>query len=199
MTNTKPPRLILRHAIVALLLGQTSASSAVRASRKNPWRELEIPVGGIVVYTQDEVLEEKSTMSAPTNYEKRIDLVIAVGIPVDESSETAADDAVDLLARQVEVLIERSTDFGLGTNEDAAAIGMQLKRCAPKGTETDLNEAGRKPTSFAILKYHVHVMDRMIDANDDTLLPLEQVQVNYDLANAQARADQAQDVVPVET
>ncbi len=185
MTNSKHPRTIIRNAVVALLVGQTAAGTAVRASRKNPWRASDIPTGAILVYTEDDSIKEDSTINAPVRYERTIDLVLALAVEVKEDATTAADDAVDALARQIEILLLNNDALGLDTNADAQAIGLIPSWCIPVGTATDLFEDGRMPIASASLKYRVKVYDQMLDANVTPLDDLKTIDVKYDLGDAQ--------------
>lgn len=199
MTTSKHPHTIIRHAAVAVLTGQTSAGAAVRASRKNPWKSSEIPSGGIVIYTQKSKTDPSSTRSQQTKYLRSIDLFILIAMGAPEDATTAADDAVDAIARQVEVLMLNNATLGLETNDDAQAIGLQPYECRPAEMETDLEESGRIPVSFALLQYTVTVYDQMLDANSGEIDDFATAGVTTNLGGAQAPAEQTEDVDTIPT
>jgi hypothetical protein len=199
MTNSKHPNTIIRHAIVARLVGQTATGAAVRASRKNPWKASEVPAGGILVYTEQNETESDSTRTAPVRYERAIDVVILIAAQIREDDTTPADDAVDALTRQVEILMIDIDALGLDTNADAQAIGLIPSTCIPVSISSDLNEDGSLPVSFNILKYRITVYDQMLDANIEPLDNLVTADAKYNLGGAQAPAEITEDIVTLPT
>lgn len=183
------PRTIVRTAAVAWLTGKTVAADRIRASRRSPFRGVDLPA--IVAYTPDDTITEDSKTTAPTNLERHITLVIEAAVAVTEFATTKADDAADALAREIEVLLEQAAWLDGITND---VIGLKPSYAALQHTKLELLEEGEQPVAFAVLTYRVCVFDRMLDANAD-LDDFKTANVTYDLGGAQAPAEESIDIV----
>lgn len=199
MTNSKHPHTIIRRATVTVLSGNTSARDAVRASRKSPWKANDIPSGGILVYTEKSDTDPKSTRGQQTQYERSVDLMILIALGVREDDTSAADDAVDAIARQVEILMRNNDSLGLETDADALAIGLIPSTCIPVDVVTDVDETGKMSVSWALLRYRVTVYDRMLDANTGLVNDFATAGATINLGDAQAEPEVTQDVIAIPT
>lgn len=101
-------RKIIRDAVVALLLGHTTADERVHASRDIPLRRNELPA--VLVYTTEEPVESDSATTAPRELTRRLRLEIA-GIVAPEPGERV-DDALDALALEIETAMDADPFLG---------------------------------------------------------------------------------------
>ncbi len=91
-------RTVIRHAVVALLLGQTAAATRVYAARQLPVRKGELPA--VMVFTNRDPVDPDSADTAPRELRRRLELVIdALVAGVDGA---ALEDALDAIALQIE-------------------------------------------------------------------------------------------------
>ncbi len=96
-------RQLIRNAVVAQLLGRTTADQQVQASRREPWRQADLPA--ISVYT----IEEES---AHTSVDGGLTRALKLGIEIVVSMSERVDDALDGLALEVETALDEDPTLG---------------------------------------------------------------------------------------
>jgi len=101
----------IRDAVVVLVTGLTTTTTNVFPSRVHPIQDSEVP--GLLVYTKDES-SGPQTMTHPRSIERNLELVIE-GVA---KSNTALDDTLDTIVKEVETAIAADTTIG-GLVKDA--------------------------------------------------------------------------------
>lgn len=170
-------RKAIRAAVVAQLSGHTAAGTRVFPSRQPPVREVELPA--ICVYTDSEEVDEESANSAPRWLKRKA----IVAIEVWAAAGDAVDDVLDALALEVETAMDSDDSLG-GT-----AFWVW-----PTSTEIGITAIGKIPVGCCRMLYTVtYKTDLRTEARDAAFDALKTVDTKYDLAAAQAPADQAED------
>lgn len=170
------PRTEVRKAAQAMLLGNTAAGDRVYRTRVVPLRKQELPV--IVVYCSGEAIDAEWRQSYPRQLRREIELVVEGWVQV---ADDRADDALDALALEIEAALGADTSL-----QGAATDSILL------GTELVTGSEGDREMGIITLRYRV-------DHQDDAPTPDVAVDdflvagATYDLAGAQAPADQVQD------
>ncbi|MGN6105198.1 MAG: hypothetical protein ACTHU0_08845, partial [Kofleriaceae bacterium] len=103
------PRKLIRHAVVAQLVGATAAGARVQATRVEPLRKGKLPT--ISVYTLHEPIDQDA--SAATN-PRELTRTVKVEIAgwVAHSDALPVDDAMDDLAEQIEAAMDADPYLG---------------------------------------------------------------------------------------
>lgn len=103
------PRKLVRHAIVARLLGVTAAGARVEATRVNSNRKTQLPAIG--VYTLRELVDtEASQLTAPRVLSRELKLMIESW--VGHSEDYKVDDRMDDIAEQIEAALDADRYIG---------------------------------------------------------------------------------------
>ena len=128
------PRKLIRHAIVARLLGATAAGSRVQATRVEPHRKTQLPA--ISVYTAGETISiDADALTAPQILVRAAEVKIAAWVtgPTDPEGDVA--DAMDDIAEQIEAAMD--ADRYLGGLRDGLArdILLESTEMAVRGAE----------------------------------------------------------------
>lgn len=171
-------RKLMRDAAVAQLLGATSAGSRVTSTRMPPPQTATLP--SIGVYTDDEVTDEASKHSAPRELKRRA--LVAVEAWVAVPAGGAIDDAFDAIALQIETAMDANIYLAGTAFESVLA-----------STEMGIDMSGARPMGCVKLTYEVdYHSDLRVTAPTDIF---DAATTKYSQNNAQAPADQAQDIV----
>lgn len=105
------PRKIIRHAIVAALLGATAAGDRVQATRLEPYRKSQLPAIG--VYTPDEPIDvETSEGSSPRQLRRALTVRIAAAVEAPTGALDDVADPMDDIAEQIEAVMAADPYFG---------------------------------------------------------------------------------------
>lgn len=114
------PRKLIRDAVVALLTGAATAAGArVTATRVDPHRKSELPA--ISVYTLGEQVTASDTTPRELTRVARLEITAWVA----HTAALHADDAMDLLAEQIEAAMDADPYLG-GKAGDSVLEGTEL-------------------------------------------------------------------------
>lgn len=132
------PRQVIRHAVVAQLLGNTVAGARVFAARRVPFQRVELPA--VAVYVPTESVEVTSRATAPRELDRRAQVV------VEACAQGAGDvdDALDEIALQVENALHADWTLG-GVASDLLLVS----------TEVDVMDDGKQLIGVARLEFEV--------------------------------------------
>lgn len=141
------PRQVIRHAVVAQLLGNTAAGARVFAARRVPFQRVELPA--VAVYVPTESVEVTSRATAPRELDRRAQVV------VEACAQGAGDvdDALDEIALQVENALH--ADWTLG----GVASDLLLA-----STETDVLDDGKQLIGVVRLEFEVRYYSDAVPA-----------------------------------
>lgn len=130
-------RTQIRQAVLTLLKNNTSAGNNVFEERVYPLDDPKLPA--LLVYTKEEVIEEKS-ISYPRTQARQLSLTVEAYA----KAHTNADAVADGLALEIEQLI--ATD---------PTLGGLVKDSMLSATETRLSGEGEQPVATVMLTYAV--------------------------------------------
>lgn len=129
------PRKLLRHAIMAQLVGSTAAADRVESTRIDPIGRSKLPL--ISVYTLNEDVDQEESESTSPRLLKREAIVEIVGW-VAYSEEANVADALDDLAEQIEAAMAADEFFGLDMVESSILIGTDTDLVSKDGRSSPL-------------------------------------------------------------
>jgi hypothetical protein len=173
------PRQLIREAAKTALVNTTAANERVVTTRRIPWRPGLLP--GIGVYTLEEFVDPESARTAPRELERHPSLVVEAVLRDDVEN---IDDALDAIALQIEIAIAADDTLG-GTASD----------CWLTKTEFEFGMQGDQEIAVARLIFSVTYYKAAPDAADVALDDLKTIDAKYNLANAQAAGNQAEDTL----
>lgn len=174
-------RQAIREAVIAQLIGtapafRTSAQGRVTKSRMAPMRGTELPA--INIYTDGDETDANSKDTAPRELKRTTVVTIEAWAKYAEN----VDDALDDLALEIETAMDR--DLNLANT----AFDSVLER-----TEIGIKLDGDRPMGCVHLEYAVTFhTDLRVAAPTDIF---DTASVRYDLAGAQAPADERTDTL----
>jgi hypothetical protein len=171
-------RQAIRAAVIAQISGHTAAGTRVNGSRMGPVRESALP--SICVYVDSEIVTPESLDTAPRDLTREADLRIEAYVGVAAGVDLEA--ALDAIAEEIEIAMDSDVRHGGLVASSVLA-----------GTELGLSDLGSRPLGVARLTYSIvyQTAQRLTEPVDifDTM------HASYDLAGAQAVADQLTDLV----
>ena len=176
------PRQAIRHAVAALLSGETAAGTRVHMTRVDPWRSNGLPA--LAVYALEEPVDAASLATAPRELARQLKLVVQAA--VEQAAD--ADDALDAICVDIERVMDADDSFG------GLAASSILEN-----TEIGVISTGRQLVGSAILTYAVTYYTYAPDAANVTLEDFTTAHAKTSLGGAQAAADQAEVVVTLPT
>lgn len=160
-------------------MDKTAAGTQVVTTRRLPWRLSMLP--GIAIYTLDEAVDPVSAKTAPRELKRHPTLTIEAVLKTDVEN---IDDALDDIARQIEIAIAADDTLG-GTASD----------CWLSKTEFEFGTQGEEEIAVARLTFYVTYYQDAPDAADAVLDDLKTIDATYSLSSTQAAADQAEDIL----
>lgn len=131
-------RKLIRDAVIAALVNQTTAGARVTKSRFAPNAQDELPA--ISVYGKEESTEEESRRSAPRKLKRMLQLEVVGWVVVPPGGEL--DDVVDDLAFQIETAMDADVNFG-GEAADSVLVGSEIGH----------DVSGQRPVGCVLLTY----------------------------------------------
>ena len=163
----------IRDAVVAQLMGATSAGDRVQSTRMMPVRRMQLPF--ISVYADSESVEKSN--EAPREHRRVVTLAIEGWVA---ASEGNVDDALDELALEIEEALDQNSLL------DGSASDMVLS-----GSEFGIKLDGDRAMGAVRIEYDVtyFTLLRLVEDGD----PFERAEIKYSLSNEQAPLDQAHD------
>jgi hypothetical protein len=138
------PRMLIRHAIVALLLNATAAAARVYTSRVDPLRKGSLPAISVYILSE-EIKQDVSSAAAPREIERVANVELA-GF-VGGGDEQAVTDAMDDLSKQIEDVMDADPYLG-GEAADSILDKINLEIRAEDGHSDPL-------VGVAVLTYSV--------------------------------------------
>ena len=131
------PRQTIREAVQKILLNETEAGGNVYMNKMIPPQHENLPE--IIIYTKDETITMQT--NAPREYKRELDLVIE--IMVQANNEVTAQDLLDKIARQVELLMGKDDSLLCNTGE-AILTNIHL----------EYDESGTSPIGACVMNYN---------------------------------------------
>ncbi len=146
------PRKLIRHAVVALLVGaNTAAGARVQPTRVEPHEEADLPALG--VYTLTDPVDDDASTQTEEAHEVELEIIGWVA----HSDQVSADDAMDDLAEQVEKAMK--SDPYLGGNASEVRFRGTVMQVVEDDGRTD-------PTvGIVVLRYDVKYRSSLVAAN----------------------------------
>lgn len=141
------PRQVIRHAVVAQLVGKTAAGTRVFPARRIPFQRVELPA--LAVYVPTESVDVQSRATAPRELDRRAQVV------VEAMAQQAGDvdDVLDEIAFQVENALH--ADWTLG------GVASDLLLTA---TETEVLDDGKQLIGVVRLEFEVRYYSEAVPA-----------------------------------
>ncbi len=143
-------RTQIRQAIIAALIGNTSAGNNVFEARVYPLNDPKLPA--LLIYTKQETIGEQS-ISHPRTQQRELELTIEAYVKVRGN----VDEVTDNLAMEIEQVISADP-----------TLGGLVKDTALDTTETQFSDDGEKPVAVAILTFSV--LYTVKETNPDILI-----------------------------
>ncbi len=131
-------RQIIREAVHAVLLGNTSAGTQVSKNRQRPYRTAQLPA--IDLMNADDAVDSESANTAPKELLHTYSLDVRVRVAVTD----AVDDAMDALAEEIEPLMHADPFFGGAAGEKGSSL---------TGTSFDFDTEGEFDIGLMTLSY----------------------------------------------
>lgn len=132
------PRKLVRHAIVARLLGVTIAGVRVQPTRIEPHRKTQLPAIG--VYTLRETIDvTASALTAPRLLSRNLHVEVAAWVT--HSLTAPADDALDDIAEQIEAALGADRYLGgrvAGLVKDTILESTEIRIVAGEGNDPEV-------------------------------------------------------------
>lgn len=165
-------RLKIRERLVQTLKGKTAVGDRVFSARRIPIWQPELPC--ILVYTNSESISQYS--ESPAEYRREVNTVVQ-GILEDRNLKTSLEDALDILAQEIENALKN--DRYLGREADGEV--ERAEDIIPTGVETATEEDGKNTIgkieiNLTIPYYDKWVRDLSLDAGD-----LDQMFIEWDI------------------
>lgn len=176
-------RKLIRQVVAATLVNATAATDRVFTTRMNPVRMPELPA--LCIYSEDERVTPDSQKTFPRELERRLEIVVEGYVGLTDQ----IDDELDDLAEQVEKLMHADPTFSAQTGE--AVVGDSVMT----STIFTFKDEGNRPFgAFRMVYEFTYHQLAPLEADMATLDTFDKLGVKYSLGNAQAPADQAQDL-----
>lgn len=131
-------RQIIREAVHAVLLGNTTVGAEVAKNRQRPYRNRELPA--IDIMNADDSVDPESANTAPKELLHTYSLDLLVRVKVTD----AVDDAMDALAKEIEPLMHVDPFFGGAAGEKGSSL---------TGTSFDFDTEGEWDIGLMTLHY----------------------------------------------
>lgn len=158
----EPLKRKIKNAVVALMKGgNTLAKERVALSRSIPSESVTFPL--INVYSVSETVERFD--EAPKRYRRRMTLLIECLSAGDE--DDGLDKALEILGRQVEILMERDE-----------TLGGLLNKLELTGTDYQQEPDGASPLALLALRYSLEFFDTPYNGEDE-LSALNEVDLEW--------------------
>lgn len=131
-------RTVIRRAVRDFLKGKTAAGNMVEATRRDKYRQNELPA--IAIYTPADDVDEDSKDTSPRELKR--DLTVRIVGRVKDSERV--DDVMDALALEIENVMHADPYLG-------GVAGDSILR----GTEVGIDDEGERPIGVITLTYSV--------------------------------------------
>lgn len=170
-------RKAIRNAVVAALTGATDAGANVFKTRLAPMRVADLPAINVYVDSERRV-EDDAELSEPRKLARICTLAIEAWARVDDD----VDDTLEDLAFQIETAMDADRWFG-----------TEVENSVYSSSEFAYQINGDKPMGCVHIEYDMtyRTADRITNPTDI----FDTAATSFDLAGAQAAADEASDLV----
>jgi len=176
-------RLQIRNTLTALLKGATDAGDNVHSSRSIVQLQENLPA--VHVYTKSETAKEFSR--APRSYIRGISL--SVEILTSDSVNSSAADQGDIIAAQVERIIEEQDQ------DSNSTLGCLVEKIELSGVDLEYESDGDSTINAVRLSYNSeYVRDASIAGQDDLVEALR-IKAEYDVGTADDPDFEATDTI----
>ena len=199
-------RKAIRKAIQTLLKGKTDAGQNVFSNLSSPsWRE-DLP--SVVIYTRSEDIEAQDV--SPREYKRTVELAVEIMAEGPEDPNTSdgtfLEDALDDIAEQVEVELNRDERIGVFTNPLGKMIAL-VDELILNNVEFEYTEEGERPTGSVRMIYNVVYYEHRPATIDEQVVAfniddLEKVHIDWVVGHHQEDPDnviEAKDDVDIPT
>jgi hypothetical protein len=176
-------RSLIRAAMVAALMGETSAEDRVFSERVIPYKRNELPI--LAVYTVGEDVDAGSLATSPRELTRQ--LHVAIEGWVAPGSDGAVEDVLDSLAAEVEAAIHADPYLG-GLCADLVL----------EGTEPDIGREGDRLMGLIVLTYRVTYRTLAPDVDNSNLDDFLRVDAQHALRVADESQATAEDQFTVQ-